>query len=82
MCLLSAIWWMRLSKRLVQASWWEGLVPVSWWVVLGLVHLVVRAMLRTTLRDLSADGWGCVSVLLVVWPQVSWHLSLQAVEWG
>ena len=71
---------MRLSKRLVQASWWEGLVPVCWWVVLGLVRLVVRAMLRKTLSDLSADGWGCVSVFLVFWPQVSWHLSLQAVE--
>ena len=73
---------MRLSKRLVQASWWEGLVPVSWWVVLGLVHLVVRAMLRKTLRDLSADGWGCVFILFVVWCEVSQKWSLQAVLWG
>ena len=44
MLLLSAVWWMRLSKRLVQASLCEGLVPVHWGVELGLVPLVGRAM--------------------------------------
>ena len=29
------------AKRLVQASWWEGLEPAHWWVELGLVFLVV-----------------------------------------
>ena len=37
---------MRLSKRLVQASWWEGLVPAHWWVELGLAPLVGRAVSR------------------------------------
>ena len=46
MLLLSALWWMRLSKRLVQASWWEGLVPAHWWVELGLAPLVGRAVSR------------------------------------
>ena len=36
--------WMRLSKRLLQASWWEGLVPAHWWVELGLISLVGRAV--------------------------------------
>ena len=27
--------------------------------------------LSTTLGSLSADGWGCVPVLLVVWPETS-----------
>ena len=37
---------------------------------------------RMTLGRLSADGWGCVPVLLVVWPEMSQHWSLQAVRWG
>ena len=63
-----------------------------WWVELGLVPLVGRDVLRgvfwgvcevsRTLGRLSADGWGCVPVLLVVWPEASQHWSLQAVEWG
>ena len=67
----------------MQASWWEGLVPALWWVGLCLVLLVGRAMsrgmsrgvsgLRVTLGSLSADGWGCVPVLLVVWPEASQH---------
>ena len=83
---------MRLSKRLLQASWWEGLVPAHWWVELGLVPLVGRAMsgvcllssglLWKTLSSLSADGWGCVPTLLVVWPDSSQHWSLEAVGWG
>ena len=30
--------------RLVQASWWEELVSPHWWVELGLVPLVGRAL--------------------------------------
>ena len=63
----------------VQASWWEELVPAHWWVELGLIPLVGRAVsrgvlragsgFRMTLGNLSADGWGCVPTLLVVWPE-------------
>jgi len=70
-----------------------GLVPAYWWVELGLVPLVGRAisegvfisgscLFRTTLSRLSADGWGCVPTLLVVWPEKSQHWSLQVVGWG
>ena len=73
---------MRLSKKLVQATFWEELVPTQWWVELGLVPLVGRAMLIDTLSLLSAFGWSCVPTLLVVWPEVTQHWSLQAVWWG
>ena len=82
MLLLSALWWMRLSKRLVQASWWEWVVPAHLLVELGLVPLVGRALLRKTLSSLSADGWGCVPALLVACPEVYQHWSPQAVWWG
>ena len=36
------------------------------WAKLSLT-LVGRAMLNKTLIQLSADGWGCASSLLVVW---------------
>ena len=65
----------------MQASWWEGLVPAHWWVELGFVPLMGRAMsgdvfigqlfIQKTLNSLSADGWSCVPTLLVVWPEVS-----------
>ena len=52
-------------------------MPVFWWVGLDLVFLVGRAAsgsvfwsvceLSMILGSLSADGWGCVPVLLVVW---------------
>ena len=32
--------------------------------------LVGRALLSKSLIQLSADGWGCVSSLMVVWPGV------------
>lgn len=57
---MSASWWVRLVWGLVQASWWEGLVPVLWSVELGLDSLVSRAMftghcvLIRTLGSLSA----------------------------
>ena len=51
-------------------------MPVFWWVWLDLVLLVGRALsvgvfwgvceLIIILGSLSANGWGCVPVLLVV----------------
>ena len=56
-------------------------MPVFCWVKLFLVLLVGRAVssgvfwsvceLSMTLGRLSAHGWGCVPVLLVVWHGVS-----------
>ena len=55
-------------------------MPVFWWMRLDLVFLVGRSMsgavfwgvcdLIMILGSLSANGWGCVSVLLVVWHRV------------
>ena len=52
-------------------------MPVFWWVGLVLVFLVGTAMsggvfwgiseLSMILGSLSANGWGCVPVLLVDW---------------
>ena len=65
-------------------------MPVFWWMSLDLVFLVGRTMssgvfggvydLIMILGSLSANGWGCVPVLLVVWHRVSstgacWSLS-------
>ena len=44
-----------------------------WWVELG-VALVSE--LSKTLIHLSADGWGWVPSLLVVWPEATQHWSL------
>ena len=54
--------------------------------LVGLVPLVGRAVLRdvfigscelsVALGTLSADGWGCVPILLVVWPEVFQHWNL------
>ena len=59
----------------------RGLVPVFWWMRLDLVSLVGRTAssgvfcgvceLSMSLGSLSAYGWGCVPVLLVVWHRVS-----------
>ena len=38
--------------------------------------------LRKSLGSQSADGRGCVPTLVVVWPEVSQHQSLQAFGWG
>ena len=56
-------------------------MPVFWWMRLNLVFLVGRSMshgvfggvcgLIMILGSLSANGWGCVPVLLVVWHRVS-----------
>ena len=65
-------------------------MPVFWWVGLDLFSLVGRTTssgvfwgvcdLIMILGSLSANGWGCVPVLLVVWYGVSstgacWSLS-------
>ena len=52
-------------------------MPVFWWMRLDLVFLVGRNMsggvlggvcdLIMILVSLTANGWGCVPVLLVVW---------------
>lgn len=42
--MLCALWWVRVSKRLVQAAWREGLVISQRRVGLGLVSLVVRVV--------------------------------------
>ena len=56
-------------------------MPVFWWIWLVLVFLVSRTTsggvfrgardLILILGNLSANGWGCVPVLLVVWHRVS-----------
>ena len=56
-------------------------MPVFWWMSLYLVFLVGRSAssgvfwgickLIMILGSLSASGWGCVVVLLVVWHRVS-----------
>ena len=65
-------------------------MSVFWWMRLDLVFLVGRIAssvvfcgvcdLSMILGSLSANGWGCVPVLLVVWHRVSntgacWSLS-------
>ena len=65
-------------------------MPVFWWMMLDLVCLVGRTMsggvfwgvceLSMILGSLSANGWGCVTVLVVVWLGVAstgayWLLS-------
>ena len=65
-------------------------MPVFWWMRLDLVFLVGRTVsggvfsgasdLIVNLGSLSANGFGCVPFLLVVWHRVSstvacWSLS-------
>ena len=65
-------------------------MPVFWWMRLDVVFLGGTSMsggvfcgvcgLIMILGSLSANGWGCVPVLLVVWHRVSstvacWSLS-------
>ena len=59
----------------------EGTGVVFWWISLDLVFLVGRTSafgvfwgvceLSMILGSLSANGWGSVPVLLVVWHRVS-----------
>ena len=68
----------------------RGLVPVFWWVMLDLVFLMGKTEsdgvfwgvcdLIMIWGSLSANGWVCIPVLLVVWHGVSstgsfWSLS-------
>ena len=56
-------------------------MPVFWWMRLDLIFLVGRSAsggvfwgvsdLIMILDSLSANGWECVPVLLVVWQRVS-----------
>ena len=70
-------------------------MPVFWWMRLDLVFLVGMSVsggvfwrvcgLIMILGRLSANGWGCVPALLVVWHRVSstvacWLLS-GAASW-
>ena len=65
-------------------------MPVFWWMRLDLVFLVGRTApggvfwgvceLIMIVGSLSANGWGCVPVLLVIWHVLSstgacWSLS-------
>ena len=65
-------------------------MPVFWWMRLDLVFLMGRTTsggvfwgvceLCIILGSLSANGWGCVPVLIVVWHRASgtvacWSLS-------
>ena len=40
------------------------------------------SVVNSVISSLSADGWGCVLCLLVVWPEASQDWSLQAIGWG
>ena len=70
-------------------------MPVFWWMRLDLVFLVGRTVsggvfwgvceISMILGSLSANGWGCVPVFLVVWHRVSstvacWSLN-EARSW-
>ena len=61
-------WWMRLDLVFLVGTFSSGGV---FWGVCGLIMI---------LGSLSANGWGCVPVLLVVWHRVFstvayWSLS-------
>ena len=63
---------------------------VFWWMRLDLVFLVDRTTsggvfwgvceLIMILGSLSANGWGCVPVLLVVWHRGVQHCCLLVIE--
>ena len=50
-----------------------------WWVELGFVSLLCKAILSRTLICLNADDWRFVPFTLVVWPNTAEHWSLQVV---
>lgn len=52
----------------VLALWWAGPCQA--------MSLDVALVFKKTLGSLSAGGWGCVSALLVVWPEASQHWGL------
>ena len=62
-----------------------------WWMRLDLVFLVGRTASSGVfwgvcelmiLGSLSANWWGCVPVLLVVWHRVSSTVALLVIEWS
>ena len=65
-------------------------MPVFWWMRLDLVFLVGRTTsggmfsgvceLTVILGSLSANGWGFVPVLLVVWDRVSSTLAYSSLS--
>lgn len=58
-----------------------GLVPLVGTVcVKGCVQRQLWA--QKNFKSLTADGWGYVLALLVVWPAVSQYWSLQVAGWG
>ena len=66
-------------------------MPVFWWMRLDLVFLVGRSMSGVfwgvcglmTLGSLSANGWGCDPILLVVWHRVSGTVACWSlIEWS
>ena len=59
--------------RWVLTLWWAGLYQGVCLDVPGF---------RKSLGSLSADGWRCVSFLLVGWAGTSQHWSLQAIWWS
>ena len=72
--LVSAPWWVRLVQRFVQASWWgcAGACPLvgrtgSW--PSGEQGPCQGTCLEVAVGSLSADGWGCIPALSVVWPE-------------
>ena len=72
---------MRLDQCFVKVSFLGGLMPVFWWMELDLVSLRGTAEsssvfwgvygLGIALGSLSANGQGCVSVLLMIWHEAS-----------
>ena len=44
--------------------------------------MVDRALLSKALIQLSADGWGCTPLLVVVWPEVTQPRGLWALWLG
>ena len=65
---MPVFWWMRLDRVFLVGTSTSGGV---FWDVCGLIMI---------LGSLSANGWGCVPVFLVVWHRVSstgacWSLS-------
>ena len=62
------------GRNWVLSLWWAG--PCQG------VCLAGSYGLRKTLGSPSADGWGCLPTLLVVWPKASQYWSLQSVQWG
>ena len=64
-------------------------MPVFWWMRLDLVFLLSRTVSGAVfwgacdlmiLGSLSANGWGCVPVLVVVWHRVSSTVSCSSLS--